>query len=300
MTGVIDLNDVQGTDSGTSGSDSDDGGDHGDLKEAVESVGGDFEHAKLYVEQTDQDPEVLIDFIAGLDDDLMQLHETYRQSSDIKRIDLNWLRNDDGRSYSAYRGAFYGDSDDPAEGTHNAIAQQARANDAANLMWYRAVFPEPQTDFWDSDAVRWHEFDDIGYDDGEQDSHIYVTRDFVEEYGDFTIEVDGEERPRPPTDSEIGGASSSSDAPIDPSDFTVEELRDEVQEGIGSWSESDFEAVLEAEEGSKDRTTAKKAITGAMNEADFGGGEQADLESALEEADLSESEVVEAIQSLAE
>lgn len=275
MSGVISLDDVQSTDSGTSSSDSgsDSSADeYGDLEEAVESVGGDFEHAKLYVEQTNNEPEVLIEFAEGLNDGLMQLHETYRQSSDRKRIDMNWLRNDDERDYGKWRGAFYGDSDGSDDGTHNAIAQEVRDHENGNLFWYRAIFPEPQTEFWDSDAVLWYEFDSIGYEDGDQDSHIYVTRDFAEQYSDFTIEVDGEARPRPPANSEmdqLGDSSSdSSDLMLDPRDFTVEELRDELQAELHEgWSSTAFEEVLEAEKAGKDRTTAKKAIRGAMNEA---------------------------------
>lgn len=295
--GVISLDAAQASsnDGSTTSDQTSDSDDAAELRDVCEMIGADYDHATAYVDKHGNKSD-LIDFAQQLagDDELWATQEQYRRMNDIHRIIRNHLRPHD-LDFTTYTGAFYGNSDDPEPGTYNHVQQKSREADG-NLMFYRALFPEPVTDYWDSDAVLWQEFDSLGYNDDEQDSHIYVTADFVDEYGNFTVEVNGQEKPRPPANSEVGdggGASSGSDSSsenliLDPAEYTVEGLRDELQEYLNSGAPAeDFARVLEAEEGEKDRKTAKKAIKGAKNEADSrDDAEQQDISEAAAAGDV--------------
>lgn len=276
--GVISLDSVDAVSSNDDSTDSQSTAstsDAAELRDVCEQLGADHDHAQAYVDENGSKSD-LIDFAQRLlsNEELWESQEEYRRMNCIHRIILRWLRADDAE-YTAYTGEFYGDSDDPEPGTYNHVQERSRESDG-NLMFYQALFPEPVTAYWDSDPVLWHEFDSLGYEENERDTHIYVTLEFAEQYGDYTI--DG--KPRPPSNSELdGGSSSSSDSSssggntggllLDPSDFTVPDLRDKLQDHLeGGASPDQFRDVLEAEQASKDRKTARKAIKGAKNEAD--------------------------------
>lgn len=271
-SGNDDSNSTENNSGANSGSD--------DLREVCDELGADYEHACEYVDVHGKKDD-LVEFARALieNDDLRSLHENYRVGNDIHRIILNWLRNDSG-DFTPYTGAFYGDSDDPADGTYNAIQQSVRAEEHGNLIFYRALFPEPVAEYWDSEPVLWHEFDALQYstDQDEQvDSHIYVTREWAEEYSDFTITVDGQDRPRPPNASELGnggsnsGSASANDSlPFDPSDFTNAALEEELD--TVDYSVEQLDAALQAEKDDKDRKGAKNALRDAKDVAEQSGG----------------------------
>jgi hypothetical protein len=141
----------------------------------------------------------------------------------------------------------------------------------------------------------WREFDTLGYGDDEQDTHIFVTREWCEEYADYTMEVDGNEVPRPPSDSEIeqanggGGAddaSAASDsddisAPFDPSEFTVAEMGEKVED-INRMTE--LRALLDAEKAGEGRSANRKGAKNAIRDR------MDALEAAREQDDDSDSE----------
>lgn len=246
-----------------------------ELRGACEAIGADHESAQRYVDENGSKDD-LIDFAERLadDDDLWRIQEEYRRLNDIHRIRRAYLYDVADRldaSFSTWSSAFYGDSDDPSEGTYNAIQQKSRS-EGGNLAYYKALFPEPVERFWDSEPVLYTERPG-------DDSHIYVSAKWVDEYSDFTFEYDGETLIRPPTDEEIdqmagsGSDSNSSsdtsgDAPFAPGTYTVDGLRDALGTNPGEeYSVSELEALLEAEESGEDRKTAKKAIRGALNQA---------------------------------
>lgn len=195
--------------SGASESGSDD--EHAEFEAAVEGVGGNVEHARAYVDANGA-KEKFMDFIASLDEDMMEQAEEYRLWNDQHRIRQRFLHNVDG-DFSTWSSQFYGNSDDPDPETYNGV-QQASRDAGVNLAFYKALFPEPQEEYWPAEPVLYEEVD-RGYGEGQQDSHIYVSQEFVNEYSDFTMDVNGEAKPRPPTDDELqamsnGGASASS------------------------------------------------------------------------------------------
>lgn len=211
------------------------------LRETCEEIGADYEHAQDYVD-VHGGKDDLIEFAERVaeDDELVEQMERYRRWNDQHRIRRRHLHNVDG-SFEAWTTQFYGDTDDPEPETYNGVQKASRAMDG-NLIYYRALFPEPQEQYWNGEAVLWEDMGELGHKDDEQDSHIYVDEDFVEEYSSFTVDVNGEAKPRPPTDEEIqrmqGGrdadaaASSSNDTqsglPFDPADYTVDGLRDKL------------------------------------------------------------------------
>jgi hypothetical protein len=276
-TGALSLDDLQESSSNdgssTDSDNNDSSADTDELREVCEEIGADYDHAIAYVNEHGQKDD-LVEFAERLrdDDELWDAMVQYRMGNGVNRIIYNHLRSHE-KSFTTYTGAFYGDSDTPSEGTYNYVQQQAREVDG-NLMFYQALFPEPVADRWDSPPVCWREYDDIGYADDQQDTHIYVPKSFVDEYGDYTIEVAGKARPRPPANDEIGGdsgGSSGDDAdglPFQPRDYTVEDIRNELV----SLRENDagpdvFGALLNAEQSNKDRKTAKEAIETAKRKA---------------------------------
>lgn len=278
--GVISLddytsgNDSSSTDSDTTSGSSDSSSD--DLRAACEAIGASYERAKAYVEEHDSKSD-LVNFAERLanDDELWEVSEDYRCGNDVHRIVLNFLRSHD-KDFTPFTERFYGEPDDPEPGTYNFVQQRSQNMDG-NLMFYRVLFPEPVADHWDGNAVLWHEFSEIGFGDDQQDSHIYVTEEWVEEYGDFTIQVDGTAKPVPPAredlDGSAGGSSggASDSLVLDPDNYTSSDgqLSDALEEAIADGAtESDLRAVLEAEQDGQDRSTAKGAIEAAIEEAD--------------------------------
>jgi len=281
---------VDGSNDSTS-SDSDSGSGGGtsskdELRELCEEVGGDFDHAMLYVDHNGQ-KDALIDYAKwwrDASDDERELVAQYRAAAGENRIRKGWLyqyENDNDASFSAWSQSFYGDSDAPADGTYNDLQQRVRNETDGNLMFHQAIFPTPQEAYWPSgEAVLWHEYPDerIGYGDDKRDTHVYVDRQFIEEYRDYTFTADGETKVRPPTDAEINeaaGASPSEESsmdrsiPFNPSDFSVEELEDELNP-VTDFTVEGLEALLEEERRGNgrfnDRKGAKEAIRNALNE----------------------------------
>lgn len=299
MNGVLSLDDVKSSGNDGSSNDSEtSGSDDVDALEAVcDELGANYDHAKAYVEAHGKKDD-LVEFAERLrdgDDDLQAVMEEYRRMNDIHRVIINWLRSD-SREFTTYTGAFYGDTDDPEPGTYNHIQQRSRANDG-NLIFYRALFPTPVRSEWDDTPVCWHEFDSIGFDDDQQDSHIYVTQDFVDEYGDFTIEVEGETKPRPPANSEVGGSAGGNSGDdsdleplVDPSEFTNDELADHlpglVDEGyaLGRWTD-----LLEAEKNGKARKGAKATIRECIDSVEAQSDSDADGEDTSEPSDAAKA-----------
>jgi hypothetical protein len=258
--GVLSLDSVMESGNGSdvsSGNNSDSDSDDSALKSAVEAIGGNVDHALDYVQEHGNEDD-LIEFAGSLasDEDLWQQQEEYRRMNDVHRIIRNWLRSADPE-FTVYTGEFYGDSDDPEPGCYNHEQQKSREM-GGNLMWYRAIFPEPVTEYWDSDPVLWYEFDSVGYSDADQDSHIYVTQDFVKSYSPFAREIDGSERPCPPSNDQLensttdGSAINTDDDAADADDLTeisgiganFEQKLNDVgiytREGLASASTSDL------------------------------------------------------------
>lgn len=300
MTNVLSLDDLQssgndGSNATETTSDSSSTGGSDDLEAACEAIGADYDHAKAYVDSHGNKDD-LTAFAQRLanSDELFDAMADYRQGNCIHRMIRNWLRSDD-RDFTAFTGQFYGNSDDPEPGTYNDVQQRSREMDG-NLMFYQALFPSPVGERWDSDPVLWHEFDSIGYDDGQQDTHIFVPREFVEEYGEFSIEIDGESKPRPPANSELGGNSGNaggSDAPvIDPRNYTIDDLKEKLQSLLSDGVPPEgFDEILEAERSGKDRKGAKEAIEDARNDASPDESDESDA--SLDDADISLDKVLE-------
>lgn len=301
---MISISDIMGGDDSTDStndSDANEASGSDELREACEALGADYDHASDYVDVHGKKDD-LIEFAKALegDDELAALHEAYRRMNDVHRIILNWLRND-SRSFTDFTGAFYGDSDDPEPETYNFVQQQVRAEDNGNLIFYRALFPEPREEYWDSEPVCWHEFDALRYDtdsDNQVDSHIYVGSNWASEYSGFTVEVDGEDRPRPPANDEIAdftsdGSNESDDsdsgsnvatknAPFDPAEFNIPDLEDELDDV--DYDEQQLRAALNMEKEGKQRKGAKGALREELDAVEAaqsdGGSEQEELSDA--------------------
>jgi hypothetical protein len=138
-----------------------------------------------------------------------------------------------------------------------------------NLYFYKTMFPEPVEEYWDSDPVLLVERPD-------DDSHIYVTEDFVDTYGDYTMEVEGKTVVRPPSDAEIealadeqsSSASDSTDDSDDDVDFilTNELINEEVKAAVEDVDDSDvLRQTLTFEKRTKDRKGAKDAIQNRLD-----------------------------------
>lgn len=272
--GVLSLDDVQASSNDTGSTESEtNNGDSStsELQQACEAIGADFDHASEYVSEHGKEDD-LVEFARRLANDA-ELHATmaeYRRGNGVNRIIQNHLRGADA-DFTVYTGAFYGDSDDPEPGTYNDVQQRAREMDG-NLMFYQALFPEPCEEYWDSEPVLWQEFDTIGYGDDLQDTHIFVTREFVEEYsGRNSITVNGEEKPVPPSDemlSNDGGSSGSAsvDAPFDPEGFTNDGVENKLD--TNDYSLDQLNGLLQAEKAGDNRKGAKNAIRDAIDAAE--------------------------------
>jgi hypothetical protein len=261
--GVISLDAVSGNDtSGTEAETNDDAG-FSELREACEAIGADADNAVERVkEDGGADEESLIATAREIADDdaLWVALEQYRVMNDLHRIKQNHLL-DSQREFTEWAAAFYGDTEDPDEGTYNHVQQNARSmGDEANLYYYKALFPEPSLAQYPAEqAVVWEERPD-------EDSHIYVTDDFAEAYSHLTLTIDGEERPVPPWDDASDGGSSEGGEGLDPRDFTVDGLKDEVRSR--DFTDEEIEQLLEVEVATKDRKTAKRFLQDRLDSDD--------------------------------
>jgi len=299
MTGVLSLDDITSSTTGSTDSDqqqtSGSTGSATDLESACEAIDANVDHARKYIgEHGNQSGVVeLAEAIAERGAELREIYEAYRATSDQNRIFQFWLRDTD-MQFSAWADDFYGNSDDPESGTHNFNQQRARQDDVpGNLVLYKALYPEPQAEY-PGEPVLWLAFDTIGYGDGVQDTHIYVPREYVESFSDFTIDVQGKARPRPPSDAELAelqgtnkstGSSGASDSNgernnmsgvPDPRAYTISEYEDRV----GNLSLVECEEALQLErENSKHeggRKGMKNLIYDRIDELESGNNSASD------------------------
>lgn len=290
--GIVSLDDISSndgsTESETSGADDSGADDFAELREACEAIGADAENAIERVKSDDgTDEDSLVEMARELADDgaLWSALEEYRAFNDQHRIKQNHLLDSD-KEFTDWSGAFYGDSDDPEEGTYNAVQQQAR-DLGGNLYYYKALFPEPDAEHFPSDtAVVWQERPD-------EDSHIYVTEEFIDAYGDFTLEIEGKERPVPPWNGASGSGGNASgssgdwpdaiqqaadavgvnpsviDADLEgypaPNGLTVDSLKD-LYDATDDYTV--LSRALEIEKATKDRKTAKEYLEQRVERAE--------------------------------
>ena len=305
---VIDIDDMASSaesSANNGGAEADDGGSSSGpdaLEQAVEQIGGNYESVKEYVDENGRKEDVMA-FYERLanDDELWALMEDYRRKIDQKRILSNWMYDMDA-DFEAWRGEFWGDSDDPEPGTFNAVQQAARDSDG-NLMWYKAAFPEPVEDFWEGEAVLFAERPG-------DDSHIYVTEEWVDTYDQFAKDVPGVGvRPMPPGDSEIGDAQSGGsggsdadesteiDAPFAIDTYPANDAQKKIREG---WALGELKKLRKLEvESDKTKAGGRKTVRNLLDkkiegarEGDESGGsdEQATLEDASDSDGMSDEE----------
>lgn len=255
------------------------------LAPVFEEIGADPDRTRDIIRESDNadDIEQLAKDLRD-DDELFAILEEYRRYTDLRRILENHLYNYDG-DFSKFRGRFWGDSDDPEPDTYNYAQQQSR-DAGGNLYYYKAMFPEPVENYWDSDAVLWQERPD-------DDTDIFVTANFVDNFSQFTMEVDGETVPRPPTDEEIAQMDSGSDepdgddlpaVPIDTTEVTIAELEDELEHLMPGLDREQVENLMTHEKANKDRKGARQAIQTALDALD-----KMDADDSTDEPDDSEA-----------
>lgn len=265
--GVLSLDDLQSSDNGDS---TDTQNDEDELESLVETLGADLAHADEYIAEHGNRSDIIELAKALRDDDgeLWELLEQYRAMNGRHRINTKYLRSFNGK-FSAWSENFYGDSESDDKDTYNGIQNAVESHDVANLMLYKALFPEPVAEYYPGTPVCWQEFSEIGYtESAEQDTNIYVPQAFCENFADYTIEVDGKERPRPPTDDEVADAQGSSssessdvDAPIEPSVYTIAELETKLENG--TFTPEEIRAIEKLEARGKDRKGANDALSTA-------------------------------------
>lgn len=264
---------------GGSGNDSESTSDNDNpLVEAVEAVNGSVERAEKYVDihGSKDDLTEFAQAVAGWDEDTIELAEKRRRHIDMNRIVSFHLRGH-SQDFTGFTGEFYGDTEDPEEGTYNYV--QDKAHDAdINMAFYKTLFPEPRAEYWPSEPVVWEKYDTIGVPnnpDDNFDSHIYLETDIAEEWADFTMENDnGNVVPRPPSNSELekladeqdteDSSSGDSGEGLVPMQHTVKELKAVLKDG--DWTDEQLSTALTAEEATKDRKMAKQAIKRERNE----------------------------------
>ena len=284
MSNVISLDEISGTDSENS-DDNSEADAFAELREAVETVGGDVEHVIESVKNDDSVTEQkLLDTAREIHDDeqLWVDLESYRSMNGPRRILENYFRGHD-KEFTGYADAFWGDTENPSEGTYNYIQQKCRDRDVtANLYFYKYLFPEPDAEHFPGEPVVWEKRPD-------DDSHIYVTQEWIDTYSDYTLELNGEERVVPPWDSVAGDANSNSTEPdgdvLDPREMTVAEIKTALDERALSMDE--LKQLQDAEEATEDRVTALQAIRRARADirTDEAEPEDADGYSSAEEAE---------------
>lgn len=235
------------------------------LDPVFEEIGADEDRVRRFIDEQGKSDEItnLAKELAD-SDELFELMEEYRRYVDLKRILQGYLYDADG-DFSAFADEFWGDTDDPEPETFNFVQQKAR-DSVGNLYYYKQMFPEPVEEHWEGEAVLWTERPD-------DDSDIYVTEQFVENFSDFTMEVDGREVPRPPTASELaemdgGDSGSEQSVPIDTTEHTIPELEDAIEDAMPGLSVEQTENLLKHEKANKDRKGAKEAIHAAIDAAE--------------------------------
>lgn len=275
--GIPTLSDITSGMTGSTESATSDDSDDAEIPAIFGNLGADLDRVEQFYEQRGSDDhERLVQLAERLDDDEEAWFtlEEYRSLVDAKRLDYNFLKGRrEGPFVQAWTDALYygdGDSDNPGEGSLNAVAERVREDDDLNLPLYKVMFPAPQEEYWQGEPVnvvnhldKWDEIGIAG-EDGVQDSYIFMPREFVDSYMEYAND-DGV--PLPPAEHPEGGDDSGTqttfEGDYDPSSRTVEQLKDEVQEM------DDFDAVtdvLVAEKTGDARKTAIKAINRRLSE----------------------------------
>lgn len=267
-----------------------DAGEDDEIPEIYDEIGADEDRVRQFRENQPDNFDELTELANALaeSDDLWELHEEYRLTVDLHRINLNHLRGKrEGDFVDAWREALYGDTDDPEAGTKNALQTQMQDHDLANLPRYKVMFPEPVDGFFPGDAVKWSEgMDDfeplaLPTEDG-QDSHIWVTMEFAQEFAPYGEEIEGQVRPLPPAEP----PAQSGTPALNPSSYSVDTLKDKL-EAIEDPDE--LEAIRDYEVNHDDRKTARQAIDRRIRAVEGGGSDDSDgvdadeLVAALEE-----------------
>lgn len=281
---VTSLNDLlEGQDVSTDAETESSSDDEHEIPGVFEEIGADMERVEEFYSRRDEsDREGLLGLAERLseDDEAWQILEDYRLVVDAHRINLNFVRGQrEGPFVEDWSHALYygpdGSKDSPAEGSKNDLQTRVGEDDDLNLPWYKVMFPEPVSRFHEEDLVRFSEgldkWSEIGMpgDSDRQDSHIFVTESFVNDYASYANE-DG--LPLPPADypdDATATDSPSTDSPsvdagdFDPAEFNVDVLKDEI-EAFDSVDE--LSTVLAVEQQGKDRKTAKEAIRSRIAE----------------------------------
>jgi len=283
---TVDISELANSASTDSSSDSETNSDSAssmdELHDVCGAIDANIDAAEAYVDEHGNKSDLIEQAkMLANDEELWALAEEYRRQVDLKRIIQGYLYNLDA-SFSAYLDTFWGDYDDPEEGTFNDVQKRFRDADL-NLPMYKALFPEPAEQHWAREPVAWEKFGELGPGDNEKDSHIYVTQDYVEEFGDFTLDNG---KPRPPSDSELSelDGDSSSDSSetatdatgtvFDPSKFNNDRVALKLEEN--SYTLDQLEALLEAEQDGKNRKGATGSIRDAIEAAEEAGGASGD------------------------
>lgn len=255
---------------GSGGSSS--GAKYAELKAACEAIGANYESVREYVDENGKKTEI-IEQAEMLENnpEAMRAAEEYRQFSHMKGIVQNFMWNMDDHEFTVWSGQFWGDTDDPEPDTFNYAQQQAREL-GVNLPWYDALFPVPQTEYWDGDAV---EFTHIE----KKDWTIYVPEWWVAEYEAYAKEVNGQVLPMPPSDSEIEAMQSGdSDATesVDESDERPDaphaidtETANDAQKTIrnGGWSLDELKKLRKLEvESERTKKGGRKTVRNLLDE----------------------------------
>lgn len=269
----IDLDSAMGstTTSTDSQNNNDDSDEYDNVREVARNIGADVESAVAYCRNNGGNAEEnLIELAEDIAEsgELEAKHEEYRQWNCINRIIQVHLRSHSD-DFSDWTAQFYGDYEDPEGDTFNYVQQTSR-DMGCNLPIYKALFPEPQAEYWDSDVVLWQERPD-------EDSHIYVSQSFVDDYAQFARDIDGQSRPVPPSNDELAELAQNNDAgnaeggeiedvaaPFDPSDMTIEDLEEAIDRM--KLTNDELWALKDKEEAGKDRVGAVDAIARATDD----------------------------------
>jgi len=288
MSGVISLDEISGTDDGSTDSENDDDA-FSELRDVCEPIGADVEHAIEAAKNDDGAPEEkLIETAREIydDDELWVFLETYRSMNGPRRILENYMRGHE-KEFTGFADAFWGDTSDPDEGTYNYVQQQVRGHDStANLYFYKCLFPEPDAEHFPGEPAVWEERPD-------DDSHIYVTREWMDTYSDYTLEINGKERPFPPWDAIAGeaGDGDNNTEPggdvLDPREMTVDDIKDALDERDLSMDE--LKQLKEAESATENRVTALQAIRRAIADIRTGESEPDETDDGTESGESPEA-----------
>lgn len=225
------------------------------LPDVFDRIGANEERCKAFIEEQGKADE-LTEFARKIEDDeeLWAVQEQYRRYMDIRRLVENYLQSADGdwsKANNSWAEAFWSD--------YNEVQERSRDMNG-NLYYYKTLFPAPVEEYWEGDPVLLVERDD-------DDSHIYVTEEFVSEYNDFTMSAEGKTIVRPPSAEELDALEASDGD--DDMDFLVtnDMTNDEVEAAVKDIDDREvLEDTLTFEKRTENRKGAKKAINDRLDE----------------------------------